>query len=73
VLFRLDQILGLVGTLDDSQGADTSRERFRAFLHESVATGSLENLLECISQAAEEIAMNRELNELLLAWMREAD
>jgi hypothetical protein len=37
-VFSLDDILGLVGTLDDSVGPDTPRERFRRFLRESVGT-----------------------------------
>jgi hypothetical protein len=32
----LNQILALVGKLDDSQGEDTPRERFRRFLKENV-------------------------------------
>lgn len=37
-MFTLDDILGLVGTLDDSAGDDTPRERFRRFLRDSVGT-----------------------------------
>ena len=33
----LSQILGLVGTLDDSPGQATGRERFRSYLRESVS------------------------------------
>jgi len=36
VLFTLDQILGLDGTLDDAPGPDTPRERFRGFVRDSV-------------------------------------
>ena len=46
-MFTLDDILGLVGTLDDSVGADTPRERFRRFLHESVlTTGAIRDYVE---------------------------
>lgn len=50
MLFTLDQILGLVGTLDDTSGTDTSRERFRTFLRESVgSTGAVRDYVEaCI-------------------------
>lgn len=37
-MFTLDDILKLVGTLDDSPGEDTPRERFRHYLRESVVT-----------------------------------
>ena len=37
-MFTLDDILGLVGTLDDAPGDDTPRQRFRRFLQESVVT-----------------------------------
>ena len=30
----LQQTISLAGKLDDSQGSDTPRERFRQFLHE---------------------------------------
>lgn len=33
---QLNEILSLVGRLDDSEGEDTPRERFRRFLHDSV-------------------------------------
>ena len=35
----LNQILALVGKLDDSPGDDTPRERFRRFLKENVNEG----------------------------------
>jgi len=37
-VFTLDDILGLVGTLDDAPGDDTPRQRFRRFLQDSVVT-----------------------------------
>jgi hypothetical protein len=37
-MFTLDQILDLVGTLDDASGDDTPRERFRRHLRGSVTT-----------------------------------
>ena len=37
-MFTLDQILDLVGTLDDAPGDDTPRERFRRHLRGSVTT-----------------------------------
>ena len=46
-MFTLDDILGLVGTLDDRVGADTPRERFRRFLQESVrTTGAIRDYVE---------------------------
>jgi hypothetical protein len=46
-MFTLDQILGLVGPLDDSSGANTPRERFRSFLRESViSVGSVRDYVE---------------------------
>ncbi len=39
-MFTLDDIFGLVGTLDDTPGDDTPRQRFRRFLRESVGTTS---------------------------------
>ena len=37
-MITLQQILELVGTLDDSLGENTARERFRKFLNDSVRT-----------------------------------
>jgi hypothetical protein len=46
-MFKLDQILGLVGTLDDASGNDTPRERFRSFLRESVGSiGAVRDYVE---------------------------
>lgn len=36
MMISLDQVLGLVGRLDDSPGDDTARERSRYFLRTSV-------------------------------------
>lgn len=47
MLFTLDQVLGLVGMLDDSPGTDTPRDRFRAFLRDSVgAIGTVRDYIE---------------------------
>ena len=46
-VLSLDGILGLVGTLDDSTGEDTPRQRFRRFLRESVTTtGAVRDYIE---------------------------
>jgi hypothetical protein len=46
-MFTLDQVLGLVGVLDDSPGPDTPRERFRAFLRASVTSiGTVRDYVE---------------------------
>jgi hypothetical protein len=46
-MFTLEQILGLVGTLDDAPGDDTPRERFRAFLRESLGSiGAVRDFME---------------------------
>ena len=37
-MFTLNDILGLVGTLNDATGDDTAQQRFRRFLQESVVT-----------------------------------
>lgn len=51
MLFTLDQILGLVGTLDDAPGNDTPRERFRTFLRDSVgAIGSVRDYVEACTK-----------------------
>lgn len=46
-MFKLEQILGLVGTLDDTPGDNTARERFRAFLHDSLnSVGAVRDFME---------------------------
>lgn len=51
MLFTLDQILGLVGTLDDAPGSDTPRERFRTFLRDSVgAIGAVRDYVEACTK-----------------------
>lgn len=51
MLSTLDQILGLVGTLDDSPGTDTPRERFRAYLRDSVrAIGAVRDYVEACTK-----------------------
>lgn len=51
VPFTLDQILGLVGTLDDSPGGDTPRERFRVFLRDSVdSVGTVRDYVEACTK-----------------------
>jgi hypothetical protein len=51
VLFTLDQILGLVGTLDDAPGSDTPRERFRTFLRDSVGSiGAVRDYVEACTK-----------------------
>ncbi len=51
MLYSLDQRLGLVGTLDDSAGTDTARERFRTFLRDSVrAIGAVRDYVEACTK-----------------------
>lgn len=46
-MFTLDQILDLVGPLDDTPGDDTPRERFRRFLEKSVdSIGAVRDYIE---------------------------
>lgn len=46
-MFTLEQILGLVGTLDDAPGENTPRQRFRTFLHDSLTSiGSVRDFME---------------------------
>ena len=46
-MFTLDQILGLVGTLDDAPGTNTPRDRFRGFLRDSVGEiGAVRDYIE---------------------------
>jgi hypothetical protein len=47
VSITLQQILDLVGTLDDSSGQNTPRERFRKFLEQNVSeVGQLRDYIE---------------------------
>lgn len=52
----LDQVLSLVGKLDDSQGNGTPRERFRKFLTESVKeVGQVRDYIEqCLRSSGEQ-------------------
>lgn len=54
--FTLDQLLTIVGRLDDSPGFDTPRERFRRFLREQMTTvDSARSLIEqCRAQSGEQ-------------------
>ena len=46
-MITLQQILELVGTLDDSAGENTARERFRKYLNDSVKNvGALRDYVE---------------------------
>jgi hypothetical protein len=53
---RLDQILALVGKLDDTPGVDTPRERFRRFLKENVIEiGKLRDYVEeCLRNSGDQ-------------------
>jgi hypothetical protein len=61
----LSQILALVGKLDDSQGEDTPRERFRSFLRENVLeVGQLRDYFgECLRNKGDQY--NRALQDLV--------
>jgi hypothetical protein len=50
-MMTLDQILGLVGPLDDTPGSDTPRERFRKFLQTSVTSiGEVRDYVEACTK-----------------------
>jgi hypothetical protein len=61
----LDEILDLVGTLDDSQGDDTPRERFRRFLRKNVhEVGEVRDHIEqCLRTSGDQY--NRALQDLV--------
>lgn len=61
----LDEILGLVGRLDDSEGDDTSRERFRHFLQSNVKeVGQVRDYVEhCLRQSGDQ--QNKALQDLV--------
>lgn len=61
----LGQILDLVGKLDDAEGGDTPRERFRRFLAENVSeAGQLrDHIEECLRTAGDQY--NRALQDLI--------
>jgi hypothetical protein len=61
----LSQLLDLVGTLDDSSGEDTARERFRRFLASSVTSvGEVRDYIEaCLRQSGDQY--NRALQDLV--------
>ena len=61
----LSQILNLVGKLDDQQGDDISRERFRTFLRDNVKDiGQLRDYIEeCLRNSGDQY--NRALQDLV--------
>lgn len=61
----LNQILSLVGKLDDSPGEDTARERFRRFLKENVIeVGQIrDHIEECLRTSGDQY--NRALQDLV--------
>ena len=61
----LKQILDLVGTLDDTPGEGTSRERFRRFLKENItAVGQIRDYIEeCLRTSGDQY--NRALQDLV--------
>jgi hypothetical protein len=61
----LQQILNLVGKLDDSPGTETSRERFRAFLKDNVQeVGQIRDFIEeCLRLTGDQY--NRALQDLV--------
>jgi len=64
-MITLQQILELVGALDDSQGENTARARFRKFLSDSVPTiGALRDYIEtCLRTPGQQY--NRALQDLV--------
>jgi hypothetical protein len=65
VSITLDQILALVGRLDDTQGEETSRERFRRFLKENVLEiGRIRDYVEeCLRKSGDQYS--RALQDLV--------
>lgn len=63
-VLTLNQILALVGKLDDSPGNETARERFRRFLKENVREiGQVRDYIEeCIRNSGDQY--NRALQDL---------
>lgn len=62
----LSQILDLVGKLDDSQGDDTPRERFRRFLRENVReVGQIRDYVEECLRAPGDHPYSRALQDLV--------
>jgi len=61
----LDQILDLVGKLDDAEGGDTPRERFRRFLAANVtdAGQARDHIEECLRKSGDQY--NRALQDLV--------
>lgn len=61
----LNQILALVGKLDDSQGDDTPRERFRRFLKDNTnEVGQVRDYIEeCLRTSGDQY--NRALQDLV--------
>jgi len=61
----LEQILSLVGLLDDSPGDHSARDRFRSFLHDSVnSTGTVRDYIEtCLRTSGPQY--NRALQDLV--------
>lgn len=64
-MITLEQILGLVGNLDDTPGASTPRERFQTFLRDSVCTvGQVRDYIEtCLRTSGPQY--NRALQDLV--------
>jgi len=65
VTIALDQILGLVGKLDDSPGDETPRERFRHFLRENLLdVGQVRDYLEeCLRKKDDQY--NRAMQDII--------
>ena len=61
----LKEILGLVGSLDDTPGEDTARERFRRYLKQTVKeVGQLRDYVEeCLREKGDQY--NRALQDLV--------
>jgi len=64
ITLNLNQILPLVGKLDDSPGEDTPRERFRRFLKENVnEVGQVRDYIEeCLRTSGDQY--NRAFQDL---------
>jgi len=73
VQLTLEQLLSVVGTLDDSPGFDTARERFRRFITKRIATfAELRQLIEqCLQLPG--MQSHRALEDLVLTLGRFLD
>ena len=71
IIETLSELLDNVGQLDDSEGDDTARERFRRMLKQKVSSASQirEFVQECLNNSGDQF--NKALVSIGLMWLRE--